>query len=388
MTEDKVVAPESGSLQLLELVLLIAENARLLVMGTVLGGLVGFAISSIQTPLFTASTRILPPQQQSVSSMISAQLGSLSNLAGITGISIKNPADTYVALIRSRSVADRLVERFDLVSAYGVESRTDARKRLDRRTQVTAGKDGLVTIEVDDEDPKRSAAMANSYVEELKHLTRHLAITEAKQRRLFFEEQIRQAGSNLATAQSALATSKGSESLINVEPQVLVSGIAQLKAQIGAREVALAAMRSYLTEDSPQYRRAKIELDQLRAQLSQMDRLKAPSQGEQMTYVSRYRDFKYHEAIFELLTKQYEIARLDEAREGADVQVVDAGIPPERKSKPRRIIVAILSSVGVGLVLFLFILLKFAIRQARTSSAGAQTLMRLEKAIRSILRGR
>ena len=100
-----------------------------------------------------------------------------------------------------------------------------SRKRLERRTQVAAGKDSLVTIEVDDEDPKRSAATTNGYVEELSHLTRRLAITEAKQRRVFFEEQIRQAASNLATAQSALAASKGGESLINAEPQVLFAGI-------------------------------------------------------------------------------------------------------------------------------------------------------------------
>src|SRR3990170_4099285 len=163
MTDKTTPLPPDDEISLLDLLLVVAENARLLIFGPLLAGLAALGIAFIIPPTFTATTRILPPQQQGgAAAMLASQLGALGGLAGAAGLNIKNPADTYVALIKSRTVADKLLDRFDLLNVYDQKYRQEARKGLEDATKVSAGKDGLITIEVDDKDPKRSADIANA----------------------------------------------------------------------------------------------------------------------------------------------------------------------------------------------------------------------------------
>src|SRR5690606_25295031 len=148
--------------------------------------------SYVIPPTYTAVTVILPPQQQQSAAMSLLQgLGALGGLAGATA-GLKNPSDQYVSFVKSRSVSDALVKRFDLKQRYEKEFTEDALKALDDRTRVFNGKDGLIVIEVDDHEPRFSAQLANGYVEELGRLLSRLAVTEAQQRRAFFERQIEQ----------------------------------------------------------------------------------------------------------------------------------------------------------------------------------------------------
>ena len=388
MTEQpEMQSPPEDEISLLDLLLVLAENARLLVFGPLAIGLVALGYAFTITPTFTGTTTILPPQQQqSTAAMLASQLGALAGVAGLGGAGLKNPADLYVALVKSRSVADRMIDRFDLVKLYNAEKRQDARKTLEQVTKIASGKDGLISIEVDDEDPKRAAAMANAYVEELSRLTDGLAITEAQQRRIFFEKQLRQAQENLKRAELALGQAGAGESLIRSAPQAMVEGAARLKALVTAQEIKVSTMRGYLTEQSPEFQLAQRELGSLRAQLALAER-DQPSggSGQGADYLNRFRDFKYQETLFELLAKQYEAARLDEAREGATIQVVDAAQPPERKSKPKKALIAVLTTLASGMLLVLIVFFREALRNARAAPESATKLARITAGFRTLV---
>lgn len=368
-------------LSVLDLLLLIAKNARLLVLGPLLVGLAAFAVAFVIPPTFTATTRILPPQQRQNSvAMLASQLGSLSGLAGAVGLSLKNPADTYVALIKSRTVADHLIARFNLLKVYDEKYLEEGRKELEKSTTVKTGKDGLITIEVDDENPKRAADLANAYVDELYKLTASLAITEAQERRVFFEKQLKQTHDNLRNAELALSQTGAGENLIKSAPQALVETIARLRAQVTAQEIRISTMRSFLTESSPEFQLAQRQLTSLRDQLSQAERDQPIKGDTNQNYLNRFREFKYQETLFELMAKQYELARLDEAREGTVIQVVDVALPPERKSKPKRVLIASISALLAVLILLLYVFIKEYL-----NAAGAETLDKLTRIV-SMLR--
>ena len=282
--------PEEDEINLLDILQVFAENARLLIFGPLIAGLGALGLAFLITPTFTATTRIMTPQQQqSGAAMALAQLGALAGAAGAVA-GIKNPADMYVALIESRTIADRMLDRFKLMQVYDTEYREDARKNLAENAKITAGKDGLITIEVDDHDPKRAAAMANAYVEELSALNGRLALTEAQQRRLFFEKEMAKTKKNLVRAEVALGGVGVSETLLKFNPDALGEGLATLKAQVVAKEVQLSSMRGYLTENSPDFRQAQQELAALRAQLAKAAH--NPPAGGNAEYTNRYRDFK------------------------------------------------------------------------------------------------
>ena len=304
-------------------------------------------------------------------------LGALGGLAGAAS-GIKNPNDQYVAFLQSRNVQDTLVDRFKLMARYDVGLMEDARKALGQNVSIGAGKDGLITVSVDDHDPAFAAELANAHVQELTLLLGRLAVTEAQQRRLFFEKQLKDAKEKLTHAEQALQASGVNVSALKANPEAAVSGLAQLQATITAQEVKVASMRGYLTDSAPDFRLALNELSALRAQLSKAEagQPKAATPGDS-DYVAKYRDFKYHETLFDLFAKQYELARVDESREGAVIQVVDVAQAPERKSKPKRAMVALLATMGSGFALLLLVFVRQAVRNAAQDAESAARLERL-----------
>lgn len=373
-----------GEISLLDLALILAENLRTLILVPLAAGLIALGISFLITPTYTATTRILPPQQQqsAAANLLASQLGALAGMAG-TAASIRNPIDTYVAMIKSRTVADGLLARFKLREVYDEKYDEDARKELANRTKVTAGKDGLIVIEVDDHDPKRAANMANAYVELLHKLTQELAVTEAAQRRLFFENQLKQTKNDLANAEITLRGSGISEATLKTVPQSALEALARLKAQVTAQEVKLGAMRGYMTDSNPEFKQAQQELAALRAQLTkaeQIDATKASGNGAE--YIAKFRDFKYYETLFDLMAKQYEIARLDEAREGAVIQVVDPAIPPERKSDPKRVLFGVITGAVVLFLTLATLFIREGLRYAEKAPGSSEKLARLRRSLR------
>lgn len=376
--------PSDDEIDLLDLLQVIAENLRLLVLGPLAIGLAALGISFAIPPTFTATTVFMPPQQQQGAAAVLMQgLGALGGLAGAAA-GIKNPNDQYVSLLKSDAVANALISRFSLVERYDAEFLADARKELDQISKVSSGKDGLITVEVDDRDPKVAADLANAYVDELGNLLSKLAVTEAQQRRVFFEKQLGQTKVQFTKAEAALRGTGVNLSALKSNPSAAITGVAQLQAQIAAQEVKVASMRGYLTESAPDFKQALTELAALKAQFAKLERPTDPNSGD-ADYVARYRDYKYYETLFELFAKQYELARVDEAREGAVIQVVDLAVPPELKSKPKKALIAVLATLASGFALLLFVFVRQAMRSAMVDETSAPKWRALRLAFRRSL---
>jgi uncharacterized protein involved in exopolysaccharide biosynthesis len=364
-------------LGLLDLLQTIVDNLRLLVLAPLAVAVFAWGVSFLMPPTYTAKTQFLPPQQQqSAAASMLANLGSLGGLAGTVGV-IKNPTDQFLAFLKSVTLQDALIERFKLLDRYEVKTKTDARYELSRNVKAAAGKDGLISIEVDDLDPKFAALLANAYVEELENLLAKLATTEAQQRRLFFEKQLTQAKDKLVQSEIALRATGVSSNVLKSNPTAAVAVVAALQAAVSAQEVKLGSLRGYLAETAPEFKQALNELANLRAQLAKQEKdgpttnAKTSAEGD---YVSKYRDFKYHETLFELFGKQFELAKVDESREGAVIQILDVAQAPERYSKPKREVIALISSLVAVFALLLFLTLRLTLIGLGRNSESAKKL--------------
>lgn len=385
MNQDNLAPPapsmDDDEISLLDLLQVVVENLRLLILGPLAVGLAALGISFAIAPTYTASVKFLPPQQQqSAAVSMLASLGALGGLAGAAS-GLKNPADQYLAFLKSRSVQDELIDRFGLVQRYKADTRDDARKALQGIVRMASGKDGLISVDVDDKDPKFAADLANAHVEELQKLLSRLAVTEAQQRRMFFEKQLQGTKDRLTRAEQALKSSGVNSSSLKATPQAAVEAIARLKAGVTAQEIKVASMRGYLSETAPDFKQALTELGALRAQLARMEKEEPATQG-QSDYVARYREYKYQETLFELFAKQYELARVDESREGAVIQVLDAAQPPERKTKPKKALIAVIATLAAGFALLLFVFVRQAWVQAQREGESAEKVARLQQAWR------
>lgn len=371
-------------IRLLDLLEIVMAHLRLLVLGPLLAGLGALGLSFLITPTFSAKTVFLPPQQQqSSAASLLASLGSLGGLAG-AATGLKNPNDQYVAYLQSRRIAAALLQRFDLRRRYESEKADDAFKALSSRVRVTAGKNGLISVEADDHDPVFAAQLANAHVEELGRLLTQLAVTEAQQRRVFFERQLLDAKTKLTQADLALRQSGISVDVLKSSPAAAVGVVAELQAQVAAQEVKIASLRAYLAEAAPEMQAALTQLRALQAQLSKAARSETPSRpASDASYVARFRDFKYFETLVELFAKQFELAKIDEAREGAVIQVVDIAMPPDYKSKPKKALIATLTSLAAGMLLLLFVFFRHAWARARGDSATSAQLGRIRQHWRS-----
>ena len=347
---------EDEEISLLDLLLVVVENLRLLVLGPLAVGLAALGISFMIPPTYTAKTQFLPPQQQQSSASALVQALGVGAIGGLgAGLGIKNPADQYIAFLKSQSIQDALVDRFDLLKRYDTKFRADAKKALLENTKITSGKDGIIALELDDKDPKVAAEIANAYVDELRRLMNRLALTEAQLRRSFFEKKLNEAKENLYAAEESLLGTGVSSGVLKTSPGAAVEVVARLKAGITVQEIKVATMRGYLADTSPEFVQALKELSVLKAQISNAQKSDTAS-GDGL-YVSKYREFKYQETLYELFAKQYELARIDESREGATVQVVDNAYLPEKKTKPQKALIAIIVTLtsGFGLLFFVFV---------------------------------
>jgi uncharacterized protein involved in exopolysaccharide biosynthesis len=361
---------DEDEISLLDLLIVLAERKHIILWVTVTFAVVAVVISLILPKQYTASVALLPPQQNSsMGSAIASQLGNLGGMAAFAGggLGLKSPNDMYIAMLKSRTVEEAMVKHFGLVQEYKQKYISDACKVFERHAIIDgSGKDGLLHIAVEDPDPNRAAQLANGYVDQFRNLSEHLAITEASQRRLFFEQQLEQAKDNLANAEEALKETQQKTGVIQLDSQAraLIESAATLRAQIAAKEVQIQSMRTFATGENAQLIQAEQELDGLRTQLAKLGgsenidaglmvpKGQVPEAG--LEYVRKLRDVKYYETIFDILARQFEIAKLDEAKQGALVQVVDAAVPADRRSFPKRgmiVIAATAAGFFVGIII-------------------------------------
>jgi uncharacterized protein involved in exopolysaccharide biosynthesis len=284
-------------------------------------------------------------------------MGGFANLAP-NALGMKNQNDMYIGILRSRTVYDRIIDRFGLMKLYKAKYREDARKDLAKAMTAKSGKDGMIVATVEDPDPKRASDMANAFVEEMVGVSKGLAITEAAQRRLFFEEQLKDVKISLTRAEEGIKGFQEKTGALKIDDQAkaVIQGIGNLRAQIAAREVQYKVAQTFATPQNPDLQRIEEELRGLKAELNKLEQKggnnhdplmptgRMPSVG--MEYLRKLRDVKYNETLYELMAKQYEMAKLDEARDAVVIQIIDKAVLPERKVKPKRALIVVLSTVA------------------------------------------
>lgn len=334
---------------------------------------VGLFMALAIKPSYTAKAVFLPPNNSSnSSSMIIGQLGQLAGISGSSGAlgSLKDPGAIYIGILQSRTVADEMIRRFDLQKLYRTKKLSGTERALAGHSKFIAGKDTLIAVTVDDVDPQRAAAMANGYLNELSRQNDRLALTEAGQRRVFFEKQLEREKDRLADAEVELTRTEQKTGLIQPmgQAQVQISAIAQTQAEISNREIQLAALNQSATAENPEVVRLNSQIESLREHLRQLEDFsgkgnpgnplvptsKVPELS--LEYIRRERDMKYHEALFTLLLRQFESAKLDESRAAPLVQIVDEAVIPDQKSWPPRTLFVLLftflgTAAGVAWIL-------------------------------------
>lgn len=387
------VYDEEDEISLLDLATTLGEEKKLIFGLPFVAGIVAIVVSLLLTPIFTAKTTLLPPQSNSGGGAAAA-LASLGGLAGLAGISAGGTtADTVVAMLKSRSAKDQIIDQFNLVEYYEADLREDVYKTLDTVVRVSSDKkSSMITVEVDDKNPELAAKMANAYYEVLKGLMTRVAVTEAQQRRQFFEDQFAKAKEELSDAEVALKETQERTGLVELKSQAeaTIGAVARLRAEIAQREVQLSAMRTFATPENSDYRRVVAELNGLRAELKKLDKGgeggelglvsagNLPEQG--LEYVRALREVKYQEAVFEIMAKQFELAKVDEAKDGGNVQQLDAAVPPERKSKPKKAIIVIATVLAAGFLAVLLAFIRSAMRKAANNEESRQGLQALKRA--------
>jgi uncharacterized protein involved in exopolysaccharide biosynthesis len=387
-TDVSLAAPTAGrdakddEISLLDLLIVLAERKGIILSVTAAFAIGAIIVSLLLPTRYTATVTVLTPQQSSsMGAALASQLGSMGGMAALAGGSLlKNPNDMYVAMFKSRTVEDAMVQHFGLMQEYHAKFSSDARKAFEGHATVDgSGKDGLIRISVQDRDPRRAADLANGYVDQFRLQSQHLAITEASQRRLFFEQQLEQAKDNLSNAEEAMKQTEQKTGVIQLDSQAraLIESAASLRAQVAAKEVQIQGMRTYATGENSQVVQAQQELDSMRGQLARLGGSEDSASGglivpkgqvpeASLEYIRKLRDVKYNETIFDILARQFEVAKLDEAKQGALIQVVDCAVPPDRKSFPKRGLIVIGATIAGLLAGIFFVLASAAIESLKS----------------------
>lgn len=379
-------------INLIDLLIVLAKRKRLII-GITMGVAICTAIISlIMSPVYMATTKILPRQKSSDSSDLASHLQMLDQ-AGVISIlpggalGIKTSNDLYIALLNSRPVLDRIIDMFDLMKLYNSKSRDKVRRSLkDKIMAQDDKKSGIITVNIEDKDPKRAADMANAFIEELRVMNKGLSVTEAAQRRLFFEEQLKDEKDSLSKAEEAMKIFQEKTGVVKIDTQAtaVIENISHLKAQIAAKEVQIKVMRTYLTSQNPDIQRAE---EELKGTVEQLGRLESKNEegsalvptgnipSASTEYVRRMRDLKFNETLYGLLLNQYEAAKLDEARDATVIQVIEKAVPPEKKVKPKRMQMVILAMIAS---LFVSIFAAFSIEYMERIKIDPENKERVE----------
>jgi uncharacterized protein involved in exopolysaccharide biosynthesis len=404
MTEIKTTSSaqtEEDGIELLGLLLVIAREKRVILRATLAAAFLSSVIALLLPGVYSAKAVILPPQEDhsGLNPLAMGALAALSSTGSNGGlgsaIGLETPSDIYIGMLKSRSVADALIRRYQLQALYGTNSVAETREELEKQVSVTNGTYGLITVVFEDEDAQRAADIANAYVEELEKLTRRIAITEAAQRRLFIEQQIKLTQDKLAQAENALRLTQEQTGVIDLDNQgkAIIEAVAALRAQAAAKEVQISTMQSFATARNPDLIRARQELAGLKAQVGKFEHDAITGNGDIMVatgkmpaagleYLRKLRDMKYQQAVYEMLAKQYESARVDEARNSVVIQVVDPAVVLDEESGPRRSLIVLLATAFTLILAVMWSLFRVGLARAQQGFEHSAHWLELRELLR------
>ena len=368
---------EDDEIDLLDLLIVLAKHKKLILGLTTLFAVLSIAYALLATPIYQASTKIMPPtsnkQSQMMSMMAQAGLPSFATGLATDALGIKTPGDLFVGLANSRTIQDKLIKRFDLMTRYESENLDLTRENLSNVTSAaTDVKTGLINISVEDKDPSFAAQLANAYVEELQVFLEKIAISDAAQQRLFLEEQVKETQVNLLKAENEFTEYQKKTGILNAGQQAssLMSAIATFRARISAKEVELQAAETFASPNNPRIQKLRAEVKGLKEQIQKLEAQATEGSEESfnlnelpdagMEYLRKMRDQKFYETLYGMLLSQFEQAKMAEAQEPAIIQVIDEAVPPQLKAKPKRKQVVILATVlGFFLSIFMSFVMEF-----------------------------
>lgn len=361
-------------INVLDLMLVLVKNKKTILSSMVAAFVIACVVTLLMPNIYVATAKILPPQQeQSGLAAMLAGMGDLSTLAG-GAVGGSSSIDLYVSMLKSRTVADAVIDRNDLMTVHNEKYRTIMYQKLNKLVHVSAGKkDGIITISVEDRDGKRAADIANTYIEELKQLSIRLNLSNAGRERIFLEDRLKLVKADLAQAEENLREFQQKNKAIKIDDQAsaIIEAISNLKGELASKEVELGVLLSYQTEQNPEVRSLREVIAQLKGQLRRMEQSPAgskiaddifittasvPDLGIQ--YARHLRDFKAQETLFELLTKQYEVTKFNAAKNTSPLQVLDEAVVPDRKSKPKRELIVTVATFAAGLIAVLAALVR------------------------------
>ncbi|MDD3654577.1 MAG: GNVR domain-containing protein [Desulfotomaculaceae bacterium] len=392
--------PDDEEVHLLDYLLVLAKHSQMIIYTSIAVPMLTLLVLCCVPNQYTATARSLPPQQNMTmsaqlldslggSTLPSVDSGGLGGMAA-SMLGLKSPGGIYVGMLTSNTILDRLVERFKLLELYGVKYIEDARNNLIASSEINAGQDGLISIAVTDKDPQQAAAIANAFVEELDNLLQQMASKEAMSRLAFLEKELTQASQKLTKAEEELRTFSEQRSVIQIEDQTkgMLEYIANLRATIDAKEVELQVLHQQATPFNYQVINLETELkslkEKLRAAEAQTDQTcigevciatsKVPALG--LEYIRLYREVKFQEGLYQLYTRMVEIARVDMVRDVAVIQILDQAIPPEKKSKPKRLIIAMLGGI---VTFFMMIVVALGCEYCRNLAQSESEAPRIEQ---------
>ena len=349
------VQMEEQEINLLDLLRVVIKRKGMIVKLSASVAIISIIYCLFLPNIYTATARLLPPQKDVGGGGVSALLGQMGGLAGLAGGVLGGSADLYMGILKSRSVADAVIKRLDLQKRFKTNTLDDTRNALAGVVKCQAGKDGIITITASSRDPKMAANLANVMVDELGIRSVQLNLTKAGTERAFLEKRLEVVKQDLTRAEDDLKAFQEKNKIFKVDSQAAASieGISRLRAEIVAKEVQLASLKSYQTDESPEVKVLQASLGKLRNQLGAFSGNGVgdviPSVGNVpnlgLEYARRLRELKTQEAIFEQLKKQYEVAKFSEAKDSSSIQVLDEAVVPMKKSKPKRSLIVILATV-------------------------------------------
>jgi len=371
MTQNNTLANEfDDEINLIDLLQVLLKRKRM-IFGVVFSAIMLSVIVSLMLPkMYTATARILPPAESAspISGLLSQAGGALAGLAGGL-IGGKTTAELYKGILSSRTVADALIKKFNLKKLYDMKYLEDVYKKLADRTNITVSrKDEIITISIEDRAPRRAADMANTYVQMLDKINRTLNITEGQRKRIFLEERLKTVGEDLLKAETALKEFQEKYKLVAIEEQakVAIEGAAKIKGEIITTQTELEVMKQFGTERQNEAIMLKSKIAELQKQLAKIEKGNPGSGVAQssnaggmesnfyipfdelpelgMQLFRMMREAKIQEKVFELMTTQYELAKIEEAKDVNTIQILDEAVPPDKKSSPKRTLIVILST--------------------------------------------
>lgn len=399
MKEVEVIRPEieaEDEINLLELLRVIVRNLPLIVKITTAAVILSVVYSLTLKNVYTAKTTLLPPQKDSggggAAALMAAMGGGLAGLAGGLGGS----ADLYLGILKSRSVTDSVIKRLDLNTELKSKNADSTRAAVQGMVKFQAGKDGIITITADYTDPVKAALLANTFVDELQKKSQQLNLTKASTERSFLDKRLVVVKQDLKKAEEEMKVFQEKNKTIKADAQaaVAIEGIARLQAEVVSKEVQLAALRNSMTDESSEVRTMLAGLTKLKGQLNAMSGSggggvipsvgNAPSIG--VEYIRRLRELKTQEALYEQLTKQFEMAKINEARDSSSIQVLDEAVTPLRKSKPKRSLIVVLSAVTAFFCSIFLVFIKEYL--AKLSPEDSAMLSEMKGTLKGMLRWR